>query len=290
MMADIEVIERYVTSQDGLRLFVRDFPGPRRASKTPLLCIPGLTRNSKDFWGLAKTYATERRVICPDIRGRGLSDYDPSWRNYDPVTYIGDMRAILCALGVHGVVVVGTSMGGIMAMGMAAAMPTMLRGMVINDVGPRVERQGLATILTYLESFPTFNTWSEAGQHLRQAFADQVPINDDETWARAARNSYTEKKNGDIVLDMDPNVILPLKADQTEMYDLWYLFEAARRFPMLVVRGMNSVILDSALLDEMKSRNPNMHAVEVPDFGHAPFLTEESSAAAIRTFLSTFDL
>ncbi len=287
-MADDGFVDRRVTAQDGLSLYVRDYPGPAEGAGTPLLCLGGLTRNSKDFAGLAKYHSRRRRVICPDIRGRGLSDYDSDWRHYDPAVYVGDVRHILCALGIHEVVVLGTSMGGLMGMGMAAAMPGALKGLVLNDVGPVVRRKDLDIIVDYIKSPPTLSSWHAAGQHLKQWFDGVYPITRDEDWTRAARLSYVERADGSITFDWDPAIVKPILADDVETYDFWHLFKACGRIPVLTLRGAKSDILDTVLLDRMAAVHPGMQAVTVAGVGHAPGLAEPESVEALNGFLKQF--
>ena len=135
-MTGSDFLVRRITTQDGLSLYVRDYPGPADSTLTPLLCLGGLIRNSRDFSGIGKFHGRTRRVLVPDIRGRGKSDFDPEWQNYRPETYVGDVRHILCALGVHRVVVIGTSMGGLILLLMMRQMPERIAGVVMNDVGP----------------------------------------------------------------------------------------------------------------------------------------------------------
>ena len=145
-VTSLDYAEKRYTSQDGLSLYYRDY-GPSADGLTPVLCLPGLTRNSRDFSAISKRLMRERRVICPDFRGRGLSDHDPNWQNYEPTTYIGDIRHLLCALNIHRVFVIGTSMGGLLTMGMGAAMPTVLAGALINDVGADIGESGVEKII-----------------------------------------------------------------------------------------------------------------------------------------------
>lgn len=287
-MADDGFIARKVTTQDGLSLYVRDYPGPAEGAGTPMLCLGGLTRNSKDFAGVAKFHSRRRRVICPDTRGRGLSDYDPHWRNYDPSVYIGDVRHILCALGIHGVVVLGTSMGGLMGMGMAAAMPGALKGLVLNDVGPTVRRKDLDVIVDYMKSPPSLGSWHEAGQHLKKWFDGVYPIPNDEGWTRAAHLSYVARPDGTIGFDWDPNLVKPILADNTAVYDFWHLFKACGRIPVLTIRGAQSDILDVAQLDQMAALHRSMQTVTVAGVGHAPGLGEPESIEALNGFLKQF--
>tara|TARA_R110002167_G_scaffold6716_2_gene31604 strand:+ start:16502 stop:17365 length:864 start_codon:yes stop_codon:yes gene_type:complete len=287
-VADDGFIVRRVTSQDGLSLYVRDYPGPAGGADTPLLCLGGLTRNSKDFAGVAKFHSRQRRVICPDTRGRGFSEYDSNWRNYDPAVYIGDVRHILCALGIHGVVVLGTSMGGLMGMGMAAALPGALKGLVLNDVGPIVRRKDLDVIVDYMKSPPTLASWDDAGQHLKKWFDGVYPIASDDGWTRAARLSYVERADGIITFDWDPDLVKPILADDTETHDFWHLFTACGRIPVLTVRGAKSNILDVTQMDQMTVLHPNMRTVTVAGVGHAPGLAEPESVEALNGFLKQF--
>src|ERR1043166_8100423 len=141
--------EATVSAQDGLALYYRDY-GDALASKTPVLCLPGLTRNSADFAELAGRLSGERRVICPDYRGRGRSAYDRNWRNYDPRVYLSDIVQLLAAPGLHRVIVTGTSMGGVITMGFAVAKPPMLAAAIINDIGPDIQGGGLSRIFDYV--------------------------------------------------------------------------------------------------------------------------------------------
>lgn len=278
-------VERSITVQDGLGLYVRDYPGPSDSSLPPLLCLGGLTRNSKDFAGLAKFHSKRRRVICPDMRGRGKSDYDPVWKNYHPATYIGDVRHILCALGIHAVVVVGTSMGGIMGMAMATAMPGALKALVINDVGPEVRRTNLGAIVESMKHPPRLASWEEAGEHLRAVYGSEIPITDRDAWIRGAHQSYKEMPDGHISYDFDPNIVKPLLADTVERIDLWHFFKSCARIPLLTVRGGKSEILWPELFHAMRDVRPDMNWVEVPDYGHAPSLAEPECTEVLNEFL-----
>lgn len=281
-------IERWITVQDGLRLYVQDYPGPTDATLSPILCLGGLTRNSKDFAGLARFHAKRRRVICPDIRGRGRSDYDPVWQNYHPATYIGDVRHILCALGIHKVVVIGTSMGGIMGMVMGTAMPGAIKALVVNDVGPVVRKTNLGAIVESMKHPPRLSSWAEAGEHLRDVYGDQIPITDPQAWVLGAHQSYKEMPDGHITYDFDPNIVKPLLADKTERIDLWHFFRSCARVPLLTVRGAKSDILWPELFQEMQAARPDMVCVEVPEYGHAPSLSEPECREAMNDFLERY--
>jgi pimeloyl-ACP methyl ester carboxylesterase len=285
-MTGSDFLVRRITTQDGLSLYVRDYPGPADSTLTPLLCLGGLIRNSRDFSGIGKFHGRTRRVLVPDIRGRGKSDFDPEWQNYRPETYVGDVRHILCALGVHRVVVIGTSMGGIMGMIMAAAMPGALKALVLNDIGPIVRRRDLDSVITYMQNPPSLPDWPAAARHLRDAFGDDIPLTEEADWIRAAKNGYTEREDGSIGFAWDPNIIRPILADPTEVHDLWHLFRATGRIPVLTLRGARSNILDEAQLAEMSTLHKNMQSVVVPGVGHAPSLAEPISMETLNGFLT----
>ena len=161
--------ERRYSAQDGLSLYFRDYGDPLSA-RTPVLCLTGLTRNSKDYHEVALRLARQRRVLCPDYRGRGRSDYDPDWRNYQPTTYINDMRHLLAALNVHRVVVMGTSLGAFLAVGLAVLAPTLVAGAVLNDAGPEVNAGGLDRILAYVGDDRPLDGWDAAIARMREIF------------------------------------------------------------------------------------------------------------------------
>lgn len=278
-------IERSVLCNDGIRLFVRDYPGPRDSKRSPILCLGGLTRNSKDFAGLAKYHSRYRRVICPDKRGRGRSEYDPSWQNYNPQVYVEDVRHVMSALGVHGAVVIGTSLGGILGMAMATALPGFIKALVMNDIGPEVKTDTLDAIIEYMKEPPVLSTWEEAGRHARAAFGDQIPLPTDADWARAARTSYIERDDGKIVFDFDPNIIKPILKDDTKVHDLWHFFQALHRVPLLVIRGAKSDILSAELLEKMHVSHPNMKSATAAGVGHAPSMVEPEALGALNDFL-----
>lgn len=264
--------EHFYSSQDGLRLYFRDY-GPRCADTTPVICLPGLTRNCRDFHALALSLMGTRRVICPDLRGRGKSARDPDWRNYHPSVYVNDVRHLLAALNLHRVFVVGTSMGGIMAMAMGAVMPTSIAGALINDVGPDIDDAGLDDIVAYVHrADQVFADWRAAADFLKSCFPE-MPGMDDDAWLRAAKRTAIERPDGTVVHDWDPAIAKPLES-QRHAVDLWPLFHSLRRVPIVVVRGELSDILSSETLAGMHEALPQLVSVIVPGFGHAPTLSE----------------
>ncbi len=276
----------YYTSPDGLTLYARDYPGPSDAALT-VLCMHGLTRNSRDFIGLAEHLSKRYRVLVPDQRGRGLSDYDPNPMAYHPGTYVVDMAALLMQCGVMRPALIGTSMGGLMAMIMTATNPLAVAGVVINDIGPVIDNRGIERIKSYVGKLPEPTTWAEAEQQTRLLNSDIFPDFTDTDWHEFTHALYREKTEaGKPVLDYDPAIAVGLAAGSAVPVDLWPLFEALKAVPTLAIRGALSDLLSVEIFEEMQQRHPLLQAVTVPARGHAPLLTEPTAIAAIDVFLT----
>jgi len=274
---------RFYQSHDGLRLFYRDF-SPAKAG-TPVICLPGLTRNSRDFEDLARHLSERRRVLTPDLRGRGLSQHDPDWRNYHPGTYVKDVLRLLDLLGIERTVVIGTSLGGLIAMAIALLNPKRLHGAVLNDVGPEIAPEGLARIEKYTGRLPPVANWDEAIAQTREIYGATLPGLTNDDWRRMARRAYREGDNGTPRLDIDPNIGEAVRTVGPQTVDPWQAFDALRETSLLVLRGAMSDILSEATLSRMQERNPNLIAVTVPNRGHVPLLNEPAAISAIDTFL-----
>jgi pimeloyl-ACP methyl ester carboxylesterase len=281
--------ERFTLSQDGLRLFYRDYPGP--TGRTPVLCIPGLTRNSRDFDFIAGHIGATRRVITTDLRGRGRSAYDPEPHNYSVSVETGDMFQLLQAAGIARVVVLGTSRGGVIAMTMAAFAPATLAGAILNDMGAQLEAAGLERIYSVLRSPPSYAGWDQAVAALKAANSALFPNVSDERWGVFAHALYREEKDR-CVGDYDPNFPAAiLEAGGTNprnaagAADLWKWFGALAGIPALVLRGENSLLLSAETLGAMVRAKPDLASVTVKDRGHVPFLDEPEAVAAIDRFL-----
>ena len=279
--------ERRHTSQDGLSLYFRDY-GKEHRVKTPVLCLAGLTRNSNDFSRLAEQLSSDRRVICPDYRGRGKSDYDSNWRNYTSFNYMNDIRHLLSSLNLCRVFVIGTSMGGLMAMGMGAAMPTTLAGALINDVGPVIEKQGLDKILKYMQDGASgFDDWETAAAYLRERFPE-LPAETDEDWRWITCGTFEEGADGRIKHNWDYNLIRSLLKETAEP-ELWSLFQTLKRTPLVVTRGGLSDILSASTLNAMVAVIPELTAVTVDGVGHMPNLLEPECKEALDNALARAD-
>lgn len=277
-------IERRISSFDNLSLYVRDYGDPLD-SRAPLFCLGGLTRNCKDFESLAEKYSADgRRVICPDYRGRGQSAYDPNWQNYDPRIYIRDIQDLLSALNAHHVVVVGTSLGGILGMGMAVAMPGALAALVMNDVGPKVETGGLDFIINYIKEDRPHDDWDGAVATIKTMLPN-LTFQDEDIWLKMAQNTFRQREDGKLYFDWDVNIVKPMLNASYAIPDMWPLFRALQNVPTLVLRGAESDILSPETFAEMQTVKPDMIAVEIPRAGHVPTMAEPESRAALETFL-----
>jgi pimeloyl-ACP methyl ester carboxylesterase len=273
------VADHYVTAQDGLRLHVREY-GERIAPGLPIVCLPGLARTTADFDPLAAALAGDanhpRRVLAVDYRGRGLSEHDRDPGNYSIAAELADLLAVLIARAIESAVFVGTSRGGLIAMMLAAKRPAMIAGVVLNDIGPVIEPQGLMRIKSYVGKLPQPRDFAEGADVLRRLFASQFPRLGEADWLAAARRTWRER-DGALVPSYDPDQPLPA---------LWPQFDALAHVPLMVIRGANSDILSAATLEAMRTRRRETTVVEVPDQGHAPLLAEPETIAPIAAFIA----
>jgi pimeloyl-ACP methyl ester carboxylesterase len=279
--------ERWLGAQDGLRLFFRDYGDPL-APGTPVLCLGGLARNSKDFDRLAGRLSERRRVICPDYRGRGRSAYDPDWRNYRPEVYLRDLIHLLAACNLHRVILCGTSMGGLLSMGLAVATPTALAGVVLNDIGPDLSPDGLSRILDYVGVDRPQPDWDAAVAHLK-SLLPRLGLDSEAKWRRFAQATYRKGDDGLLHYDWDVALAKYLIRSGGTTLDLWKLYGALRRRPVLAFRGALSDVLSEASFTRMADMKPDLIQVTVPDVGHTPMLDEPSSEQAIDDFLTQID-
>jgi pimeloyl-ACP methyl ester carboxylesterase len=277
--------ERRLTAQDGLQLYYRDYGDPL-SPRLPLLCLSGIVRNSADYADLAERHAGERRVLCLDYRGRGRSGYDRRWQNYDPHVYAGDIGHLITANDLHRVIVLGTSLGGILAMGLAVLRPTALGGVIINDIGPEVAPGGLARIAGYIGADHPQPDWPSAVAYLRQLLPT-LSIRTEAGWMKFARGTFREGADGLLHVDWDINLARPL-ANGAPVPDLWHYFRALRPVPTLALRGALSDVLSAETFERMALAKPDLLRVTVPDAGHTPTLNEPEAAAAVDAFIRRF--
>lgn len=280
-MAEPELIG--FDAPDGLRLAARVWAGPQ-ADAPVVLCLHGLTRNSRDFEPLAGVLAQRWRVVAPDQRGRGRSAYDPEPTNYNAGVQVGDTFALLDRLGVGRCVIVGTSMGALMGVAMANLQPERIAGLVLNDAGPDVDPRGLARIAGYVGQGGPVTTWDEAALALRAVHGGSYPTYGHGDWLRMARATYVEDAGG-LRPDYDANLAKAFGVASGAGPDLWPAFEVCGRVPTLVIRGVLSDILARETVAQMIGRF-GVALAEIPDRGHAPDLSEPGALAAIDDFLT----
>ncbi|GIX17728.1 MAG: alpha/beta hydrolase [Rhodothalassiaceae bacterium] len=282
---------RRLAVEPGIEIFYRDYPGPETGGGLPVLCLHGLTRNSADFEPIAPHLARRRRVLAMDVRGRGQSDRDPDWRRYHPGTYVADAFKLLAHEGLDRVVLLGTSMGGIMSMMMGAARPELIAGIILNDIGPKVEEAGVRRISGYVGAREEpFADLAEAVAAIRAINEPFYPDLDDAAWERYARRLLVRDADGRWRFAYDPAIRRNFtEARETAAPDLWAVFDGLAPIPLLVLRGETSDILAAETLEEMARRHPDCTAVTVPNRGHPPLLDEPEAVAAIDAFLARLD-
>lgn len=280
---------KFIGAPDGLRLHLREY-GPRSSTLLPVICLPGLSRTAADFDVLAEALSTNpkapRRVLALDYRGRGLSEYDRNPDNYTLSVELADVLAVLVAREAAPAVFIGTSRGGILAMLLAAARPTAIAGVVLNDIGPVIETKGLMRIKGYVGKMPQPRTFEEGAEILRRLFDAQFPNLTEAAWLVAAKRAWRDDKRGliptyDVKLtkalaDVDPERPLPT---------LWAQFDGLAHVPVMVIRGANSDILAPATVAAMRARRRNLDVIEVPDQGHTPLLIEPDIIERIARFI-----
>jgi pimeloyl-ACP methyl ester carboxylesterase len=287
---DMSFQKREWRSRDGLRLFARDYPAAGDAGKLPVICLHGLTRNSKDFEDVAPMIAAlGRRVIVPDVRGRGQSDRDPEPKKYQPKVYARDVLEMMEALDIPRAIFLGTSMGGIITMTLMAMRPKAIAAAILNDVGPAISPEGIARILTYVGKSPEVSSWDDATAYVRRINGVALPGLSNEEWQRFARRTFCEGASGP-ELDYDPAITVPLGRPPSKLA-LWLtglLFRRlARRRPVMLIRGAISDVISDQIGKQMQRQAPTLERVDVPGVGHAPLLTEPEAVDAITRFLRT---
>lgn len=284
--------ERRFLASDGLQLYARDYghDDPRTRSSLPIVCLPGLSRNSRDFHLLATQLSTHpekpRRVVVLDYRGRGFSAWDPDKSHYQLPVEAEDVLTACAALDIPQAIFIGTSRGGLILHLLAAMRPALLRGVVLNDIGPVIEIDGLLLIRQYLEAQPRLHSWEEAIENLQKVHGAAFPALGPLDWKDMAEAIFRQK-DGEIVADFDPALIEPLRSldANTPVADLWALYEGLKEVPLMTIRGESSTILSQATFAEMAKRHPGMRSVTAQGQGHAPLLHRPELLAEITAFI-----
>jgi len=285
-VVDAEFRERRIGARDGLSLYVRDYGGPPGGG-IPLLCLAGLTRNSKDFHVLASRAAAHRRVLCPDYRGRGQSPHDPDWRNYRPEVVLDDIFQIVTACNTHPVILCGVSYGGLLAMALAAVAPTLLAGVILNDVGPDVNQVGAQRIMSYIGRDRPQPDWPTAIAEMKRT-VPALGLADDDAWRRFTEATYRPGEDGRLHFDWDLALAKALE-QPGESRDMWPLYRALQRVPVLAMRGGLSDVLSEATFARMAAEKPDLILLTVPGVGHVPSFEQPAVERATDDFLARFD-
>lgn len=281
----------HYTSRDGLRLYARHYPAPT-STRRPVVCLAGLTRNCRDFHDLATALARTddggREVYALDYRGRGRSQYDPDWKNYSILVELNDVLDFMTMRGLNRAAMVGTSRGGLITMLMAALRPNALGAVVLNDIGPVIEREGLARIVAYVSRVPLPENWQEATALVQEMNKRHFPAVPPEHWEEFARQVFNDE-NGLPVQAYDPSLSKAISMMDGPTPELWPQFAALSPVPLLTIRGAHSDILSDKTLAAMRSRHPRMAAITVRGQGHAPLLKDTPTIRAIAQFLADTD-
>jgi pimeloyl-ACP methyl ester carboxylesterase len=276
------------SAQDGLMLAARVF-GVHQPHRLPILCLPGLSRNSRDFITLGRFFSEnpgqKRQGFARDYRGRGPSDHDRNRRNYTPQKEAHDVMAAAAALGIAEAVLVGTSRGGLIAMILRALRPGLMAGLVLNDIGPVIEGTGLVRIKRYLTGNGAVSSWEAAEQSVHRINSAHFPALDDDDWEAFTRAIFVEA-DGQIRPDFDPKLVNTVKNIdfETSIPVLWPQFDSLGGIPVLSIRGENSDILSAGTVSEMAARHHHFERFTVPGQGHAPLLRDAASLERIKAF------
>lgn len=286
--AKMEYRDHRIPAKDGIKIFARDFAS--HLGGMPIVCLPGLTRNHRDFTQLAEMITQSdapRRVICIDLRGRGGSDRDPDPSHYNLMTEMEDVVTVLAALGVAKADFIGTSRGGLLLHFLACLHPDLIGKVVLNDVGPVLEKQGLMRIKDYLSGNTSPECWDDVPGHLKAVHGASFPNLSPQEWEAMAVALYRDD-NGKPVADFDPAIAAQIAGIDFDkpIPDLWSQFDALCQFPLLIVKGELSELLSQQCCDMMMAKNPLARQVTAPQQGHAPLLHIAPLAQAIMDFLN----
>ncbi|MCY3803006.1 MAG: alpha/beta hydrolase [Gammaproteobacteria bacterium] len=275
--------EHRYTARDGLSLYFREYGDPQSAA-TPVLCLAGQFRSARDFDLIAEKLAGERRVICPDLRGRGRSDFDPNWQNYRVSTYFHDITQLLADNDIRRIIMIGTSYGGLLALIFGAFMPLSMAGLVLNDIGPEMRPDQLWGALEYASADRPQPDWNSAAKAI-MANMPGTAYQSEALFKTMVRNTYRKGTDGQLHFDWDVNITKPYLGDRAGLIDLWSTYRGLHPVPLLAFRGERSEVLTRDSFLRMGQEYPCARLVTVADTGHAPTLMEPECIAALDEFL-----
>jgi pimeloyl-ACP methyl ester carboxylesterase len=281
-------IDGYWWSGEGLRLHYRDYPAEEAfESRPPILCLPGLTRNARDFANLADRLAGQWRLICPEMRGRAESAHAKDAMTYVPLTYLQDIERLLADLALKRFVAIGTSLGGLLTMLLATTGSDRLAGALLNDIGPDIEKEGLDRIRNNVGSGSSHPTWIHAARALGDNNRALYPDYALDDWLAMAKRLYRLNRSGRIVQDYDARIAEPLRIPGNEAgVDLWPTMQAFHQVPTLIVRGELSDLFSEKTAKRMlKDIGKSAQLLTVKRVGHAPTLDEPEAVVAIDSLL-----
>ncbi len=289
--------EIWARSFNGLRLYAREY-GPVDHGRFPLVCLPGITRTCIDFHalalGIANDPARPRQVVAIDYRGRGRSDWDPDWTNYDPRVEATDLVTILMEAKITRAHIIGTSRGGAIAMGLGAFQPALLQSVILNDIGPTIEIDGLRRIAAYIGAMPQPKDFLDAIDILKHAMGEHFPALSDTDWLELAHGTWRDEQ-GELTPVYDPalmNTLAALTKDKLldiSLPPLWAYFDTLRDIPVMAIRGELSDLLTPDTLEKMQEHHPGLVTLTIPGQGHAPLLSNSTVIASIAAFLEKAD-
>lgn len=278
----MDTLTHRLSAWDGLPLFVREWNAG--ATKPPLLCLPGLVRTGGDFAHIAPTIGAGRRMVTLDYPGRGDSGWSRSVERHSAEACLRDVMDVCAALHLHEAVAIGTSFGGLLAMGLAAARPSVLKGVVLNDIGPDIGSGGRAFVHEFVGHDPNLESLEACAAWLREKLPP-MSLATDEEWREMAALTYRQGPDGRFHPLWDTRIARTM--DQPAP-DLWPLFNALDHVPVMLIRGAVSDILLPPTVEGMRRCRPDMQVVTVEDVGHAPSLTEQITISAVQQFLAQY--
>jgi pimeloyl-ACP methyl ester carboxylesterase len=282
--------DHFHTVEDGTRLYARD-EGPLDDARLPLLCLPGLTRHSSDFDPVFARYASTRRVIAMDFRGRGRSSHASDPATYQPLVEMQDTISFLDQLNIARMAVLGTSRGGIVGLLMGSLAATHIEGLMLNDVGCRLEPDGLLRIRNLVSAQPVFKTWTEAAKAYAKNQRGFSRLSQRQ-WMQVVKRIYFKTDAG-VAPVHDPALARTLPSDVEikagQVAELWTLLPPFNGTPFALLRGAGSDLLSAETVSRMQQASPQLVATTVPKRGHVPFLDEAESVAAIDAWLDDVD-